>query len=567
MTRVRGVVLIAVLAMVLSPAVEAATVRVRLWSQHPPAVVTVRPIANARWQRCARCKSELLTQPLEIELAQSNLRVAQQDASLVQLLGTVELATPDESTRVEGPVEIRVDHDALSIVASMDMEAYVAAVLAGEAGGFRNPEALKAMAVAVRTYATHFHGRHAASGFDFCDSTHCQDLRLSTVNQRMRDAAEATQGELVWFEGATAATYYHADCGGTTEEGSVLQHSAKVKYLPSQPDAYCLRNGGRTWKSEIPKRELLAAMDRGGLSHQSALREITVIQRTHSGRAARLRLIGDPTIEVAAVPFRLAVGRTLGWTKLRSDLYDVSASGDSFVFSGRGAGHGVGLCQAGAEAMAAEGRDYRAILAQYYPGTVVGLTAAGLRWVRLRSGHLTLQTAQPDVDRALLADAENALRSAEGTTGWQLTNNITLKVFPTVGAYRDATGEPGWMAASTRGHMIRLQPGESLRRMTSAQKVLEHEFLHVLIEGKARPRTPLWFREGLVLALNGEAGHPEKRTSEAQLERSLRDPRSQEELRAAYREAGARVQEMVRINGKAKVLEWLTMGLPDSVGR
>jgi stage II sporulation protein D len=493
--------------------------------------------------------------------------VAQQDAASVRLFGTFELSAGPESTRVTGPIDIKADHETLAIIASMDMETYVSAVLAGEAGGFRNSEALKAMAVAVRTYATHFQGRHAAEGFDLCDSTHCQDLRLSGVNQRMRDAAEATQGELVWFEGATAATYYHADCGGTTETGSVLQHSAQVKYLPTQPDPFCLRNGGRTWKSELTKDELLGALQRAGVSRQKSLRDITVIQRTPSGRVARVRLIGEPTIEVAAVPFRLAVGRTLGWTKLRSDLYQVSATSEAFVFSGRGAGHGVGLCQSGADAMAAEGHDYRAILTKYYPGTVIGLTAAGLRWERITNGSMALQTAQPDVDRALLMDAQKALRSAEDKIGWQLADNVTLKVFPSVAAYLDATGEPGWMAASTRGRVIRLQPAEALRRMAAPQKILEHELLHLLVESKARPGTPLWFREGLVLALSGEVGPAQERWSEVQLENSLTNPTSEQQLRAAYREAGARVQKLIRTSGKAAVLDWLVKGLPTTTAR
>jgi stage II sporulation protein D len=180
---------------------------------------------------------------------------------------------------------------------------------------------------------------------------------------------------------------------------------------------------------------------------------------------------------------------------------------------------------------------------------------------------MALQTAQPDVDRALLMDAQKALRSAEDKIGWQLADNVTLKVFPSVAAYLDATGEPGWMAASTRGRVIRLQPAEALRRMAAPQKILEHELLHLLVESKARPGTPLWFREGLVLALSGEVGPAQERWSEVQLENSLRNPTSEQQLRAAYREAGARVQKLIRTSGKAAVLDWLVKGLPTTTAR
>jgi len=72
---------------------------------------------------------------------------------------------------------------------------------------------------------------------------------------------------------------------------------------------------------------------------------------------------------VDAETFRLAIGRTLGWNKVRSDLYEVRRSGDRILFEGYGAGHGIGLCQDGAAAMGEQGYTYREILAYYYPNT------------------------------------------------------------------------------------------------------------------------------------------------------------------------------------------------------
>ena len=95
----------------------------------------------------------------------------------------------------------------------------------------------------------------------------------------------------------------------------------------------------------------------------------------HNGpRAKRLRL-GDG-IEISAEPFRLAIGRTLGWNRLKSDLYSM----EGFTFTGRGTGHGIGLCQLGADRMPGS---YKDILGTFYPGSAIGLTAQGIDWHRM----------------------------------------------------------------------------------------------------------------------------------------------------------------------------------------
>jgi stage II sporulation protein D len=215
--------------------------------------------------------------------------------------------------------------------------------------------------------------------------------------------------------------------------------------------------------------------------------------------------------------------------------------------------------------MAAEGHPYREILAEYYPGTVLSTSAAGLKWEKLVDGNLMLETTRPEIDRSLLNDARAALRAAEEKVGWALQQTIAIRAFPTVASYRDTTGEPGWVAASTRGSVIRLQPAEALRKLTSPQSVLEHEFLHLLVESSNTARTPLWFREGLVLALSQNAPGGVSTMSEKQLEALLRSPQSEAELRRGYREAQSRVAQLIRDHGKTEVLSWLSKGIPVSV--
>ena len=92
----------------------------------------------------------------------------------------------------------------------------------------------------------HFGSRHAMDGFEFCDTTHCQDLRLAGINPHLRRIADATAGEVLWYDGEPAATYYFANCGGTTEDGHYIlgNDEARAPYLTQHSDQYCVRDGG-----------------------------------------------------------------------------------------------------------------------------------------------------------------------------------------------------------------------------------------------------------------------------------------------------------------------------------
>ena len=114
-----------------------------------------------------------------------------------------------------------------------------------------------------------------------------------------------------------------------------------------------------------------------GITPPPGWHAIEVVTRTPSGRAHKLRLTGVTNLLIAAAALRLAVARSLDGDQIRSDLFDVRAEGSSYIFSGVGSGHGVGLCQAGAAEMGIEGKTYDEILSFYYPGTT--LQAPALR--------------------------------------------------------------------------------------------------------------------------------------------------------------------------------------------
>jgi stage II sporulation protein D len=545
-------------------------VRVRLWYLHPPATLRLGAEAGqAKARKCSGCAESPFTS-MTLRAIGSRIQVDGDKSTVPELhtSGTYQIAgNSGPPLKADFPVDVRASAGTLLVTASMPMDEYIAGVLAGETGNFKSDETLKAMAVTARTYAMHFGSRHALDNFNFCDSTHCQNLRLSNVSLRLRRIAEITAGEVLWYDGEPAATYYHANCGGTTEDGRYIlgNDEQRAPYLKQHSDTYCVRNGSTQWRSEVSKAELQRALTAEGVDVPGQLRAVEVLQRTSSGRVEFLRVTSSQRITVPGLTFRAAVGHNIGWDRLKSNWYDVRVEGDKIAFHGRGSGHGVGLCQIGAEVMGEEGRSYREILAFYYPGTRLGVSAQGTQWQQLTSEDVVLFTTRPDRDRPLLPLATRTMHEAEEKTGLLYNGAAKLKVYATVAAFRDATGEPGWVAASTRGHTIRMQPTDVLQDAGTLDSTLRHELLHMLIEEHAKPGTPLWFREGLVLDLaqpNNAIGSNASLDNVAALEKALRAPSSEQQLRQAYAEAQSRVAKLVAQNGRETVIRWLQEGLP-----
>lgn len=442
-----------------------------------------------------------------------------------------------------------------SRIVDLPMERYVAGVLAGESSVFRSDAALRAMAVAARTYAVRLRGRHGAEGYDFCATTHCQRLDLDAITPRLEAIAEETAGELVWFAGKPAFTPYTRDCGGHTEDGG-------ESYLKSHADGYCTRAGTETWQWSGEPGKIVRALLASGLRAPRTLTSIRVESRTAAGRALHLWLAGEgESVRISASSFRFAVGRELGWNTIRSDLYEIQNGGGRILFQGRGAGHGMGLCQRGAEQMGVEGRSYRDILEFYYPGTAVGITARGLTWQRLGGDSVTLWTTQPDRDGSVLEIAEREARAVTRRTNWPLAAHIEMRIYPDMDSFRNSTGEPGWVAAITEGRRIRLQPAAVLRSHGALEETVRHELLHVAVETRAAQGLPVWFREGIVEYLAGAAGGQGAAPADA----DLRETTDAARARRAYDGANRAVAGLVKRYGETTVLDWVARGLPPDV--
>ena len=415
----------------------------------------------------------------------------------------------------------------LKLIAQIPLEQYVASVMAGEVNGIANTETLKAMAIAIRTYAIRHRTVHAADGYDLCDTTHCQNVYWSQRRKLHQDAAESTEGLMLWWKGEPAATYYHAHCGGVSE-GSPMG-----AYLPVKADVHCVTRGNDHWRAAFTGEQLAEA-----LALKAPAMNVDVSERSLSGRANYLVVNGR---RFGANQFQSALGNRFGW-QMKSLLFDVHKVAERFVFDGRGRGHGVGMCQMGAIQMGATGHTARDILDAYYPGAKIGLTAQGLDWATRRSERMELLSTDPANDEFVLTAGEKALREAELRTGITYAGRVQLKLFPTVGTFRNATGESGAVAAATRGRIIRLQPAKILQGRQALDATLLHELLHVVLESQAKPNQPWWFREGLTLQLTGD-----------------------KPADAKYFAALTRVKGMITVYGLPRVLDFWRQGLGAAV--
>ena len=204
--------------------------------------------------------------------------------------------------------------------------------------------------------------------------------------------------------------------------------------------------------------------------------------------------------------------------------------------------------------MAEEGRSYRDILAYYYPGTAVGVTARGLAWQRLGGDSLALWTTQPERDGMCSRSRSGSLAAVMERTNWPWPAHVEIRVYPDLDSFRNATGEPGWVAGFTEGRRVQLQPASVLRERGVLEQTVRHELFHVAVESRVAPEEPVWFREGIVAYLTGPEAEGGAGTSSAEAP-----------ARRAHDDARRAVAELVRRYGEATVLDWVARGLPPEV--
>lgn len=266
-----------------------------------------------------------------------------------------------------GRLRIAARKGALLLVAVVPLEEYVAGVVSREAAPSFPGEALKSIAVAARTYALGALEKPRDPAYDVVGGVDDQVFEAAgAVPEPFREAAEETRGEVLVYGGALARAVYHSTCGGATESAAAAW-GKDYPYLRSVPCDDCRESPAWRWEYRMGLPEGRRIARALGIPAGGALR-IEIAARTATGRASRVRLSsGGVTREAPGAVFR----REAGYARVRSLKFEVRPLPDGWLFLGAGYGHGVGMCQWGANGMAKRGKGYREILARYYPGTAV----------------------------------------------------------------------------------------------------------------------------------------------------------------------------------------------------
>ena len=293
----------------------------------------------------------------------------------------------------------------LTVVNEIPFEVYLKGVVGSEMSSEFPLEALKAQAVAARSYTlARIDKQHRLSPFDLCDEVHChvyggRDKETARVNE----AVDRTRGQVLMYNDIICETFYAGVCGGHSEnnenawdgesqvylrgkldsrlsdsfpEGYLESDSHVRQWIESSPDVYC--NTTRTqvpeslnytrkyfrWSVRYSKEELSNIIaDRTG-EYIGSLIEIIPLERGVSGRLKKIEIRG--TRRTIIIEKELEIRRVLSRNYLYSSCFVVDRDRNDFIINGAGWGHGVGMCQTGAAMMALEGFNYRDILYHYY---------------------------------------------------------------------------------------------------------------------------------------------------------------------------------------------------------
>jgi stage II sporulation protein D len=530
--------------------------------------LTVAPMGKKESIRvCGSCRPAAVSAPFTVKVMGDALSLGPgKRVRQVDLDGAFQLRPEGDAKEIgaAGIWKVSVAHGAMRVLLTLDSERYVTLALNGEAGAKEPIESLKAMAVVVRTFALQNADRHLRDGFNLCDSTHCQALKFGKPPATMERAVLETAGETLWFGAQRASVFYAQNCGGQSENASQMWGLPREPYLRAHADPWCTRHGAAQWHADLTQDQVRAVFRSQAWKFPEPLDAVRTLKRTDVGRAIRLEFAGGGVrVPIAAGSFRLAVGRTLGWNQLRSDWYTVSLNNGLLHFDGRGYGHGVGLCQAGAAEMAAEGHSSEEILRFYFPGTRVGVTPQDHGWSSVHGSGWTLWTTAASPD--LLREGNAAWEKAQGLYPPRGLVPAEAWLMPTTELFRQVTEEPGWVLASTQGTRVFLQPEAVLKRSGNEGDTLLHEFLHVLVESDASPQAPLWLREGIVETLaSGQHGDGVV-MDVAALNAALARPASQAESQRAHTRAGMLAQALIGRHGLEQVRQWLRLGIvPES---
>lgn len=346
--------------LLLVVALSAAPLHVRVLEREKPTAARLEA-------KGVTCDGKPLPRAVDVAPGKTTLLVGAQACTEVTASGGVTVKLKELTRRFPGVVRVTQQGGVLRFLNDVDVEDYLPSVVAAELGDGQ-AAAQQAQAVVSRTFALTSLRRHGTEGYDVCDLAHCQVYRgLDGATDVARAAVQKTKGQVVLVGGvALKPTFFHASCGGHTSRAQDVFGGDGAGPGVSDIEKGAPRCSGMpdfAWEFVLERVKLAQGL---GLKGDGAAFE--PLRRDAAGRVVELKAFGK---RFSGTEYLSAMGRAFGWQALRSMKVSAQEAEGLVRFSGTGLGHGVGLCQQGAKALAAQGVDAKGILLRYFPDSQV----------------------------------------------------------------------------------------------------------------------------------------------------------------------------------------------------
>ncbi|MCU0458028.1 MAG: SpoIID/LytB domain-containing protein [Bacteroidales bacterium] len=271
---------------------------------------------------------------------------------------------PEPEKLLNGMLRVKPFPGSLLVLNYTTVEECLPGVVRAEAGKFGPSHYFRAQAVVARTYIYRNMERHALDGYNLCDDIHCQVYPGVVTDTVIVNACRLTAGKVLTDrDSLLIEAAFHGNCGGETASSADVW-LAGYPYLVSVKDPWCSYSASSTWRKSISRAEWNSFLVSKGITPGTE-------GSMYSGRSP-----GQPP-EGGRIANRIVQGKTITSEEirlrfdLRSSYIAMAPAADSIIISGRGYGHGVGLCQDGAKHMAEKKTSYDRIIGFYYPGTII----------------------------------------------------------------------------------------------------------------------------------------------------------------------------------------------------
>ncbi len=318
--------------------------------------------------------------PIKIEAKDSKLQISVGEAdTFAQKMFYLESADVDNPLGIQtsskkirhyrGRLWLAAEGDHLLVTNVIDLETYLRGVVPAEMAPDAPIEALKAQAIAARTFALKVRVRYRPSGFDLDDTTMSQTYGGIEAEKPSGDeAVKQTERMVLEHDGRLIWADYYDDCGGVTAPGSNAgDYPPPVIDGPDDKSDFCQIGQHHKWSVVLIPQDITKRLSSDERRKIGVFRSVDVLDRDVSGRASLISINGDDgSIELKGNAFRALIG----YDRLPSTLFKIKSEDNGFKFEGRGFGHGHGLCQCGAIGMASAPyqKSYADILLHYFPG-------------------------------------------------------------------------------------------------------------------------------------------------------------------------------------------------------